>query len=751
MQVVESIGLQDVGPFKDLTFDIKPGISVIYGLNRAGGPKSKNSNGVGKSFLWSSPADIIYDDPIVGEKSDRIRHGKRIFKFTNSNGKKIVLVREARGKSEKLLVSVDGVDQELRTPTIAKQYLRKVWPITQDEYNTYVHIDSRVPHPLVMGTSAARKAFFTSFFGLNKIDAERKLYAAELKKLSRVRAAYNELRAQFVKSKADLVPASELAELSTKVKSMRRRLDKYREEFTAVQEIVRLVEFEKSAGSQIKTLKAALGEITVEEFQRAVADNRWETKKIVADLADAEAWDQYKRDNKNYEQAEAKLGALTRKAIGKYSLTKARKLAEAKAKSHAEQSMIVKAHEHELRKFVKQSLEPIPPKVKAPVEDESDLKTLKRVYEHHLEHAEKFEDGKCETCGQPVQIKDPALVKKKLDTVIKKLQARADYAEYTEALGRRTELQKWAAEEQQLLDAAKAVEASYARWVVVHEDLVGLPRKPKPFEGKKLQTIVLKRMLEELRERRSLLKYLEPHLDTLVALSNLTDQDRARVVASADLSEKMNSVQDRLSSAQAKIEVGATLSKRVKEMRARLLEMKAELAEEEALQLLLQGYQDKNIKKMVVESIGQRLMAHVNKYSVAIMPEDFRFEFEWGTQVSFLVHRRYGKRTLTSDVRKLSGAESTLFTLVLVCALLAFVPARKRCSLLILDEPSARLSGEMTEVFKKLLSVLNTLIPSIVVVTPKSDEIYEGAKPYTVVKKAGVATIFEGFPHQYTN
>ena len=64
----------------------------------------------------------------------------------------------------------------------------------------------------------------------------------------------------------------------------------------------------------------------------------------------------------------------------------------------------------------------------------------------------------------------------------------------------------------------------------------------------------------------------------------------------------------------------------------------------------------------------------------------------------------------------------------------------------ILDEPSANLSLESLDKFKSLLPVLNKVIPSIIVITPRTDERYENAKEFTVVKTKGSSTIVAGHP-----
>ena len=43
MNHIHAIALKGVGPFENVVFNIPKGISVIYGLNRAGGKASKNS------------------------------------------------------------------------------------------------------------------------------------------------------------------------------------------------------------------------------------------------------------------------------------------------------------------------------------------------------------------------------------------------------------------------------------------------------------------------------------------------------------------------------------------------------------------------------------------------------------------------------------------------------------------------------------------------------------------------------------
>jgi ABC-type sugar transport system ATPase subunit len=77
---------------------------------------------------------------------------------------------------------------------------------------------------------------------------------------------------------------------------------------------------------------------------------------------------------------------------------------------------------------------------------------------------------------------------------------------------------------------------------------------------------------------------------------------------------------------------------------------------------------------------------------------------------------------------------------------MTFVPLKKRCNVMIMDEPTANFSPETTEKFKSLIAVLNQVIPTIVIVTPRTDERYEKATEWTVLKEKGCSRIVRGHP-----
>jgi DNA repair exonuclease SbcCD ATPase subunit len=274
-----------------------------------------------------------------------------------------------------------------------------------------------------------------------------------------------------------------------------------------------------------------------------------------------------------------------------------------------------------------------------------------------------------------------------------------------------------------------------------------MPAEPEEYTGRVVDFKIYQRMYEEDKERMQLLAYARPHMDTIIACALIT-KEQIEEVSNADLMQaRINRIQNTVSEIRAKISLQSVLRNKAKLTRIRLAELKVELNDEEPLKVILNAYSDKGMKRNAIQSISNTLMKTINLYAKSVFAEDYEFEFRWDTsQLSLLVHRKFGDKVLTSDVRKLSSAETKLFTIILVLALLTFVPSNKRSNILILDEPDANFSEETTEAFKKLLPVLLSVIPSIIVITPKTNERYENAHNFTVVKDKGVSTIQKGHP-----
>jgi DNA repair exonuclease SbcCD ATPase subunit len=741
---ISSIRLKKVVCFDNAAFKIEPGVSVIYGLNRTNARTSGNGNGAGKSAFFSQIGEMLYEAPIVGEKQDAVKGGTRVLN-TLIQGRKVSIIKT----NSKLDIKIDGKSR-FRTKPMAKAWMAKNLPINEEEFNTYVHLDARIPHPLVMGSSTERRRFFTSFFGLDKMDMERKLFTAELQKLGRTRAAYTEVLAEYKTTKAKALAPDVLAKLVAQVKAKEEELSSLNEKHNRIQSVMQTLSFESSAQEQLKELFAILPEVTEESFEELEATTRQNYKQDKADLDEALAWEQYQRDTEHYTKAFNALPEDAIKLINKLGLAEAKKKCSEKAQTHRLAKDELEDLQERLAvdmKIVKRV--PEKPDTQKPKVDEGELRANMKALEHQLEHARTFKTGTCHTCGQTVKIKDTSSIKEEIKAIEVKLRKLNIWGIYENACTTRSDAKVRVSELTKEIAEVEAKIKATERYAVLREAVAELPRKPAKFEGKRLESKIKQRMVDEDKERLQLLKFLRPNLDMVIAVTKLSDKQRQAKSLGHKLQAKVNSIHEELSKLRAQLEVNSMLDDTLNRLRKRLREMKAELVDEEALKLLVEGYSDKGMKRRAIQAIGSRLMLQVNKYSRVVFPEDFTFDLKWeSSKLSLLVHRKIGKKTVSSDVRKLSGAECKLFTIVLVLALLTFVPPRKRCNLLILDEPTANFSPETTKAFMDLLPVLNQVIPSIIIITPKSDERYEGATNWTVVKTKGVSVIVPGHPSE---
>ena len=120
---VKALCVKNYGPFiTKQTFKFRPGISVIYGLNQTSGRYSKNSNWVGKSLFFNSLSELLYDEPIVGLKQDKMKSGSRALILEKEDGTTIQVVKTS-GKRESVKILENGTPLEHLTKTKANEYI----------------------------------------------------------------------------------------------------------------------------------------------------------------------------------------------------------------------------------------------------------------------------------------------------------------------------------------------------------------------------------------------------------------------------------------------------------------------------------------------------------------------------------------------------------------------------------------------------------------------------------------------------
>jgi DNA repair exonuclease SbcCD ATPase subunit len=711
--VVTEIGLSGVADFKPTVLKIAKGVQYLYGKNML---MDGLGNAAGKSVFASSMADIFYDTPMVGEKTDKTKSGVRMIKFKRGQHE-IKIQSTFKGRSEHMKIAVDGVEKKGRTPSMTKKMLPRYWPINEEEFRTYGFLTAGQPHPLVMGNSAARKAFFTSFFQLDRLDAEKKVLAAYSSELKKVRVRYNELETTFNAVKVDMLKKGQRLELERQVSDLSARLKILRDKSDTAQRVKSLLAFEAYAKPQIDAALKVCPDL--DDLESIIEKLESRIRKAKRANTQAEEYRAYRRALKTWEEAAAKIDTSADMDV-----------LEAAAAKFTSATAELKLYQ----KLVDPRLLNIGWEERAVAKPETSSESVadqRAKLRHMQEHSRKFSKGVCDECGQPVEKPDPEKIEK-LKIKIKGLEAA--WSKYEEWVEWKRDFDRECANydpKAKARDKAERIQNENRANYVLYLERQKLGPKPerveKPDDAEDI---------EPLKADLSVLKFVLQHLDNVRALAELTDEQRN---LSFD-STKMEQVQDRMSSMKTRLEVHNTVKTRATEMRARLTELRTQLEDEEAIVFALEAYSDTAIKRMAVEAISEQMMATVNKMA-SIVFTDYRFEFVWDSQVRLLVHRRGQPPT---DVRKLSGAENMLFTLILVFSLLMFVPSRKRLSLLILDEPCASFHEGMIPKFHALLPHMLTLIPSILIVTPKEYERYPGAKEYTIYRDASGACLKRG-------
>lgn len=724
MRVV-GLALQGVGPYEQkASFKFKPGINVIYGLNRTSGKNSQNSNWVGKSLLFSALSEVLYEEPVVGSKQDRLTTGlQQVLLEDDANNKYLI-----SKKNNKYIIKENGKDKQFVTGKKGpKQFIESIWPISMEEYETFVHIDSRVPHPLVMGSTAMRKEFFTKFFGLDKVDAERKLYLAELNKLAAVRESYNSLKSAYNLLKQDTLDREGLIALNEEKKLAAENVASLEQRMLEMKMRQQLVEFATVIKSDINKLEQ-LGFTSEDSIKSAYNAAKTTLAKVKQKQADVNAYEEYKIYSSAYNKA---YDALT-------EFEKSCDIEHAKegARRHRIKQEQVEDLEQKIAEFKAIKA------VEKPEHIEGDLYEVKSqlaTARNNLKNAKIFGEGTCPTCGQAVEVNIPELESAvaRLEEQYKQIQAYSysldEYEQYKTAKEKNDE-------NESKLESAKQQAEKYEKYVDVYRHLRALPEKPEPFTGNKYDKDEVDAELEEAKENASFYARIYNYAKKIEDYFNLEDKtiDKDVFTKYTEASTKYQELRTRFEAAKINYEKLVKIDEQLSNMQEQLKDVKP-------LEYLVELFQDKTLKKRIVQMIGTRLMTLVNKYAAVVFNEDYKFELNWdSSQISILCTRKSGKRLLVSDVRKLSGAESRLFTLILVLSLIAFVPKNKRPNCLILDEPDSALSTETAAAFFKILQQLTNVVESVVVITVRRDA-YPGSRCYTVLRE-GTSRIIEGHP-----
>jgi len=729
------------------------GVTVIRAKNLDARKNAPSSNGAGKSLLVGLIPEIFYDSAPTGREV-KAQAMSKAGSVTIQVKDTLYELQRTWGKKKSFEILKDGKPTKVRTLALATQKAQQIIGLSEEEFYSTAYLDVNRPHPLIRGSSTRRQEYFTSMFRLHDTDALRKLLLQELRECEKAESTYKELVSQF-KSIKGSTSVDKIKSLETKRKTLKVQVDDYVKASSALADLKEAIDFRTRYSKLVKRLSTIC---KPEQVEAKIAEYTAERKSLKKSLEQAVA---YESERQATQEAKAKIKKVHEKLKifgltcdldkaekGSRLLVKTETKFQASTEKLTELTSKVDALEKQLTKIADDSGSPLSELLDHErVSSEKYEKSQRRQSDlrHELEHSRKFGSGKCPTCGHDVEARPIKEIKEELAKVSERI-ANWDNVSRVHELNRSATTLKQELKDLTVIRRELAVKKEkYARYDSAYESLSKLPTVPK------IKTPVpefLKESLDkELEVTDRALQVLEqalPVVELIKKSEALTDKSLKRYDTLKQEISQLEGASSRLAVIEATMESEKQKLSDLRSMRDRALSLKEKAKDTPIIKTLLDVYSNKGLKKLMIQRYAAVIQDQLNKFRSVLFSEDFTFELNYDTQFHILCHRRYGKKLITSDVRKLSGAEGQAFTLLLLLATLSLIPRSRRLNFLVLDEADSSMGPEMLNNFRRFIPILNKVIPHIIIVTPKTDTVYEGSRVVTVVKNRGKSSLVKG-------
>ncbi len=711
MRVLKSIRLVGVPWFKDQSFDLsRNGLSVILGKNC--NTPSNSTNAAGKSFFFSHLPEVLLDEVPGDNRKDRTRKGKAEV-VLSVGGHDYRIVKDF-AKPSNSRIEKDGVDLGIKDVAERKAYIQKLIGKTPVEYQTLDFIDSTNirNHPLIKGDTASRRNYFTEFFKLDSVDSFRKLVRDAISSLNEKAAILQELKSQHSSLSKDLV--EDISQVEEKLSAAAIKKAKLSKDLEILDSVAQYAAYCTANNYELELCKKHKAKLHsgVFEDRLAVEKDRLRTAKANEDYAsDLRAWKLSVQKRNTYLESHPDLKDIDLQDV-KRDLRKAESRLDEMNQRNSDAARKADAHESKIETVAK-AIQTVNKQIEALDKDET-----------------------CSKCGQPLSKAHRAAERKNLKLELTKLEHDKNKLEKAElpALQDTTVIK-------QKIDKLRKHHESILRIPVVEDK----PSRPDVDINEDVDTIrerisKISRILDAYQQVSANKKFYRRFLSNERPESDVTKRQSL-------LLDQYDSVSKTIAELEFRIATHNKVEQRINDICDRIKSYENDLADLEVLKILERAYAagTGGVKEIAIKAICDRLTATTNQYAKLIFPEDYTFSFDLDTQFHILVTRKYKGDSVTSDVRKLSGAESSMFSLLLLIVLLSFIPKANRSNVLVLDEPNANFGQEMTDALIRFLPVLNKVIPHIIVITPHSEHDYgPKAEYFTVVKKGNASKIVKG-------
>lgn len=690
--------------FNDIQWQFTKGVTFLLGRNKHRRDPNA-SNAAGKSLLFGALSSALFDThPVITKNSRSVQKAmydksKVSVCFTKDDN-----TYEYCKSDNKVALYCNGKDTISR---IGRQQLENLLGFTEAEFFSTIHVDGRRTHNFLLGNTSDRVSFLTNLFRLYDMDELRLVFGRKLHELCEVSAVHAMLQSKLV----DIVKEyRSYPQDDTKLVNAQHQLTALHSRISKCQSFIHQ---HAAADSYIK-VKKQLEAIPIPDIDHAIAKEGLKASiQYTSWLSDRRAAQQelaYLEKTvgeraKNYKKAIAakeSLGAL--RCTMPEKVDEPTMLVDTNLQELQSKIAILRDNLAQVRQSLQCNLDADCPTCLRKIDSSSynSIKTALKLKKAKIEKALTIYSKRLSLCQQTIIWKEYTIAQTRWK-VYQKYKKAVDNFPFAQ-IERLYALQKCVTAN---VKAPAHTLREYENALALHEkrkQLTSLLKTLQPTEFPSIPKAMLEKHLKRYQKTASLLS---------LKLPKLTSQHELKK--------------------RARVEIVA-IKKQIKEYTILLRDMPV-------YELLHKAYSTSGIKRLILTSICKTLETNINKYSKLIFEEGFSFKIDPIT-LSILVKRRYGK---PSDIRYFSGAESRLFAIVFLLALLPMIPSNRRANILILDEPSANMDTGSLETFRDvILPKLAKIVPSIVVITPNQELVPHNANCYTVVKHGGYSTLVKG-------
>jgi DNA repair exonuclease SbcCD ATPase subunit len=763
------------------------GLIIMGGDNQDSIDPNFQSNGAGKTLLWSAIPNCVYSaapsSSSKNSKKDMLDSAKSYIelRFIDNTGRKIQLIQT----SKKWIFKENGEDQKVLRVNAQAAKIKEYWPITADEFYAYCYLTS-IPGQRVhfqVDKPTERLKFITDIFKLDDYDRLKAYFTKSLSKIKDDQIRYDVINSKLLNTNTQLERLAwnkkareNHKEMVVEFEAVTVERDLIVDKVRTIAELVRKIGSIDKLVVQRNSLLKDFVSLEGKDLDNHSSKLRKRRDVLRTYQKYLDEMRSYKKNTKRIKSKIVELDVKVSESSGKdleeeFGAVK-KKRAKLKDKINSMSELMSDMSRLDKRSSsAKSVLKDLGFKSVKKVDMDSNVKEDLAICRTTLKLKKLLDSGNsaCPTCLQDVDMDSISESVQKAKKRIKKyerlLEARDAVGIITKCTEELALLKPTSSSKEELeskydvlsdrLESIKALHALHEKLADLKEDLSDIDKPKKPSNKPKDDTN--EDSISEILEACRSLEKVNSNIAAIVGesseMSDIMDSDISDHKANlesklAELSKKKTKLDVRykeLMSATSKCDLKQgefnILNKQRKEQEGDLEDLSPLLEQRDIYKALEKAYSAKGLKINKANDIVKLLEANLNRYSNLIFAEAFKFSV-YVTESGVFCDVDRGKGKTPTDVRLLSGAEADCFRLLFMLSLLLMVPSERRTNFVILDEPDSHMDNKTRLLMiDRYIPFLREVVPHVIVITPNDKDLYTNCDFWTAVKKDGISRL----------